>query len=95
MPKPHDLGGKPHFDPIVLKTTLPVDWELTIDGISSLLRKKGFYLTDELRRYIEKIDPEQYLNMTYYGRWCTAITNILIEKQLIAEDDIQKQLDLL
>lgn len=93
--KVHDLGGSEKEEPIVLQTSEPEDWELIIDAISGLLRKKGYFLTDELRRAIESIDPEQYINMKYYERWSAAIETILIEKHLITEDDIKKQMDLL
>ena len=93
--KVHDLGGSQKEKPIALQTSEPEDWELVIDAISGLLRKKGYFLTDELRRAIEAIDPEQYIKMRYYERWSVAIETILIQKHLITEGDIKKQMDLL
>ena len=93
--KVHDLGGSQKEEQIALQTSEPEDWELVIDAISGLLRKKGYFLTDELSRAIEAIDPEQYIKMRYYERWSVAIETILIQKHLITEGDIKKQMDLL
>ena len=93
--KGHDLGCSQKEEQIALQTSEPEDWELVIDAISGLLRKKGYFLTDELSRAIEAIDPEQYIKMRYYERWSVAIETILIQKHLITEGDIKKQMDLL
>ena len=91
-PKVHDRGGWPTNEPIKMEPAALMDWELTIDGIVSVLRTRGLILTDELRRSIENIEPEIYSTLKYYERWCTAVENLLIEKQLISSQDIENEI---
>ena len=47
--------------------------------------------TDELRRAIESIEPGCYESFSYYERWVTAIEQILIEKQILTREEIDRK----
>ena len=47
---------------------------------------------DERRRGIEELPPEIYFDATYYERWLFGVTNILIEKGMLDEEEISREL---
>jgi hypothetical protein len=83
----HDRGGWP-AGPIDRAEHTLADWELLVDGIRGALGGAKIMRTDELRRGIEGIPPDQYESLSYYERWITAIERILIEKGLLSRDEI-------
>ena len=46
---------------------------------------------DELRRGIEELGPGIYDDLSYYERWITAASNLLIEKGIISVHDLGKK----
>jgi hypothetical protein len=67
----HDLGGSPG-GPIDKGQHAFEDWERLADAINAALGMKGLQTTDELRRAIESLSPEQYRELSYYERWIAA-----------------------
>ena len=89
--KPHDLGG--------LRTS-QVDheepdyeaWEKHIDALLVLLSgKKKLLRVDELRRGIESLGREAYDELSYYERWIASISRILVEKNILAQVEIDQR----
>jgi nitrile hydratase len=52
-----------------------------------VLRARGLYSGDEFRDAVERIPPQQYLELGYYERWLRAIETLLAEKGLVKARD--------
>ncbi|MAH83399.1 MAG: hypothetical protein CBB68_03430 [Rhodospirillaceae bacterium TMED8] len=65
-------------------------WEKRVDSIMRLVSdKKRLILTvDELRRGIEDLGPSVYDELSYYERWISSLTNVLIEKGVVTSDEV-------
>ena len=48
---------------------------------------------DELRRGIESIPEAEYHRLSYYRRWIRSITDILLQKGVIAEAELRAALE--
>ena len=86
----HDRGGWP-AGPIDRTEHKLADWELLTDAIRGALGGVRIMRTDELRRAIESIEPTCYESFSYYERWITAIEQILIEKQILTREEIDRK----
>ena len=61
-------------------------WEKRVDAILRLLagKERRLITLDEHRRAIEDLGPGAYDELSYYERWISAITKLLIEKGVIS-----------
>jgi nitrile hydratase len=84
----HDLGGSPDAGLIDKSQHETEDWERLADAITIVLDKKGLKTTDEHRRAIESLDPEQYRELSYYERWIAATELLLVEKGVLTREEI-------
>ena len=87
--RPHDLGGL--NDGLINQSDHSQEpWEKRVDSIMRLLsdNKRSILSVDELRRGIEDLGPGVYENLTYYERWITSLTNLLIEKGIISIEEL-------
>lgn len=84
----HDLGGSPGAGPIDRSQHETEDWEKLADAVTVVLDKKGIKTTDEHRRAIESLDPEQYKSLSYYERWIAATELLLVEKGVLTHEEI-------
>ena len=86
MSRVHDIGGQSGFGPVPRQDDgLPFehDWEARVYALNGALRARDLYSTDEFRDAIERIPPQEYLELTYYERWLRAIEMVLAEKDLL------------
>jgi hypothetical protein len=83
----HDMGGSPS-GPIDKSQHETEDWERLADAVTIALDKKGIKTTDEHRRAIESIPPEQYKKLGYYERWIAATETLLVEKGILTREEI-------
>lgn len=91
----HDLGGMDGFGEIGVEHNEPVfhsEWEgqafaLNIIAIG-LLQK---YNVDEYRHSLERMNPLDYLNASYYERVLTGVASLMIEKDVISEAELSSQ----
>jgi hypothetical protein len=89
---PHDLGGNMSvYGPIPALETLLV-WEQQCHSLLILLSAKKIFKTDEFRRSIESLTPEQYNEWSYYEKWSAGMTNLLLEKKILTPDELQRAL---
>jgi nitrile hydratase len=87
MHKVHDMGGKREdFGPIDRSGHQVEDWERLADAVNYVLNAKGHKTTDEMRRAIESL--EEYKEMSYYERWAAATELLVVEKGLLAKEEI-------
>jgi hypothetical protein len=88
----HDIGGLPGAGAIDQSQHELSDWEIMADAINQALGAKGIRRTDELRRVREEMDTEAYRDMSYYERWIASTETILIEKQILTREEIDRKL---
>ncbi|MGH3087070.1 MAG: hypothetical protein ACRDSJ_07100 [Rubrobacteraceae bacterium] len=88
MGGPHDLGGK-QGGPIDKSRHEVEDWERLADAITIALDKKGVKTTDQHRRAIESL--ENYADLGYYERWAAATEKLLVEKNILAKEEIDER----
>ncbi|HEY3165716.1 MAG TPA: ScnB-like protein [Candidatus Binatia bacterium] len=88
----HDIGGLPSAGAIDQAEHQLSDWEILADAVNQALGARGIKRTDEMRRAREEMDAETYRHMTYYERWIASIETILIEKEILTKDEIDRRL---
>jgi hypothetical protein len=88
----HDVGGLPGAGVIDQSEHVLSDWEILADAINQALGAKGVKRTDEMRRAREEMDSEAYRNLSYYERWIASMEAILIEKNILTKDEIDRKL---
>jgi nitrile hydratase subunit beta len=88
----HDRGGWPGAGPINKAEHELSMWEKRTDALMNLLRGKRLLRTDELRRAIESLAPDEYERLSYYERWIVAIKSLLIEKGLLTAEEIDRKI---
>lgn len=88
MPAVHDRGGWPDDTPIDRSEHEYSDWERRVDAVHQVLGAQGVRTTDEMRRAIESLPPEQYESLSYYEKWTAALEILLIEKAILTAAEI-------
>ena len=91
--KPHDLGGL-EDGPVDRTEHSHEPWEKRVDSIMRLVsdKKRQILTVDELRRGIEDLGPGAYDELSYYERWISSLTNVLIEKGIITIDELGRKM---
>jgi nitrile hydratase len=79
------------YGPVPALETLLV-WEQQCHSLLILLSAKKIFITDEFRRSIESLTPEQYNEWSYYEKWSAGMTNLLLEKKILTPDELEKAL---
>src|SRR3954462_8636914 len=89
----HDIGGLP-AGPIEIAQNERTFFEQRIDAMMRLLAhpQHGYYTVDAMRRAIESLPRDQYFELGYYERWVRAIRQLVVEKGLLSEDEINRKL---
>ena len=88
MPAIHDRGGLPTDELIDRASREWADWEHVANALVGVLRRRGLLNVDELRRGIEAMAPEEYESCSYYERWSASIETLLVEKGVLAAEEI-------
>jgi len=92
MNGPHDLGGAQGFGPVVPEENEPVfhaDWEKRVLAITLAMGATGTWNLDQSRQSRESLPPAQYLASSYYEIWFQALENMLRERGLVDETEIE------
>ncbi len=89
----HDMGGL-DAGPIDASEHDYAIWEKRVDAIVKVLSTPDRKLlsTDELRRGIEELGPGVYDELSYYERWISSATNLLLEKGVITVDELGRKM---
>ena len=92
MPKVHDRGGWPNDDAIDPDEHEMEEWERQVDALNGVLGDKGLKNTDQLRRAIESLGPEQYLTLSYYERFTAAYEALLVERGVMTTEEVDRKM---
>lgn len=84
----HDRGGLPSAEPIDRSTHELADWEHLTNALVGVLRHRGLFTVDELRRGIESLPPERYESYSYYERWASSLETVLVEKGVLTSEEV-------
>lgn len=77
--------------PVVREDNEPVfhaEWESRVFANTLAMLAAGYFSTDEIRRAIELIPPEDYLHFSYYERWLAGLTMLMLEKDVLTQDEL-------
>jgi nitrile hydratase len=95
----HDIGGdESAYGPILgggeINSNMPdnkdlLAWEQQCHSLFAVLASKKVVGTDELRRAIESLTPDQYERYSYYEKWTAAMVSLLLEHGTITHDELQ------
>jgi hypothetical protein len=89
----HDLGGL-EAGPIDRSEHQNDFWEQRVDALMRALGTLNppVVRTDELRRAIEGMGAKAYDELSYYEKWITAVTEVLLEKGVIGVDELSTKI---
>jgi len=89
----HDMGGRPAGAVTGDEHRLE-PWELTVEAMMWLLAlpDRQVITIDQGRRAIEELGPHVYDELTYYERWITALTEVLLETGTVTVSELGMQL---
>jgi hypothetical protein len=92
---PHDLGGVTKFmcEPVEVEPHGLTDFDREVDALRQVLAAKKMGSVDELRRGIEAIPEADYHRLAYYQRWMRSMTDNLLRRGVITEDELRAALE--
>jgi nitrile hydratase subunit beta len=88
----HDMGGMHGLGPVQYERNEPVfhaPWEGRTFAIVLAAAAWRKWSLDALRYQIELIPAAEYLRMTYYEKWLTAVTERLVQSGLITRAEME------
>ena len=90
--RPHDLGGQ-SAGPISRAEHEPEPWQNLVTAMMYLLRDQCHLVrTDEMRRMIEDMPPDDYRRLEYFEKWAVGVSGLVVEKGLMTHDEIECRL---
>lgn len=92
MARINDVGGVEGFALPVQEADEPPfhsDWEAHVFAMNGALLRAGVYNLDEFRDAVERMQPEHYLASSYYEKWFTAMSTLLVEKGVLTAAEVQ------
>jgi nitrile hydratase subunit beta len=88
----HDVGGMGGFGPVVVEKNEPVfhyPWEGKVFAMNIAMGGWRKWNLDQTRSSGEKFSPRQYLAMSYYERWVTALADRGIRAGLFTAEEVK------
>lgn len=94
MRRHHDMGGL-DAGPVEQTAHDYLPWEKKVDALVRLAggAERKMIAISELRRSIEDLGPGAYDEMSYYERWISGFTNLMIEKGFITVDELGRKME--
>jgi len=91
MSRVNDVGGMQGFGTVDQESDEPPfhsDWEAHVFAMNRALIGNGVYNLDEFRDAVERMDPQHYLESSYYEKWLHAISTLLVEKGVLSAAEL-------
>ena len=88
----HDMGGMHGFGPVEPEANEPVfhhRWEARTHAITKALGSWGKWNIDYVRHQRELIPPAEYLRMSYYEKWFTALAGQIVKVGLVTREELE------
>ena len=88
----HDMGGVAWLGPVVPEPNEPMfhtEWERRAFAITLAMAMPGGWNIDMSRFARENRPPEDYLGKSYYQIWLAGLERLMLERDLIAPDEIE------
>jgi nitrile hydratase beta subunit len=88
----HDMGGMHGLGPIQYERNEPVfhaPWQGRAFALNLAAAAWRKWSLDAFRHQIELIPPADYLRMSYYEKWLTAVTERLVESGLVTRAEVE------
>lgn len=90
--RPHDLGGQP-AGPVARAEHEAEPWQNLVTAMMYLLRDQCHLVrTDEMRRAIEDMPPDDYRRLEYFEKWAVGISTLVVEKVLMSHEELERRL---
>jgi nitrile hydratase len=92
MNSTHDMGGMHGLGPIAPEADEPVfhhPWEARVLALSLAIGAWGKWNIDASRHQRERIPGADYLRMSYYERWLTGLTQMMINTGLVTAPEVE------
>jgi len=89
----HDMGGMQDMGPVRVEKDEPVfhaDWERRVFAMNEAV--DGDWPSGAGRYQKELIPPDQYLRMSYYERWLTGLSELLVKSGMVTRSEGRKVL---
>ncbi|MEP7365033.1 MAG: nitrile hydratase subunit beta [Acidobacteriota bacterium] len=89
----HDMGGMQDMGPIHYEKNEPVfhaPWEGRVYALNRALGAWHKWNLDAWRHDIEVLPPADYLRMTYYEKWFTAMEHRVVKYGLVTKDELDR-----
>lgn len=91
----HDLGGRSGFGPVVVEADEPVfhePWERTARAlVYAAIMTTDNPNTSLFRWSIERMEPEHYLESSYYEHWLTSAATMAVESGAVTLDELEER----
>jgi len=90
----HDLGGMQGFGPVEVEVDEPVfhePWERRALRVTFGAFITGVSNGGQSRHAIERMDPAQYLESSYYEHWITGLATRMVEAGLLTADELEER----
>jgi hypothetical protein len=89
----HDMGGRP-AGPVEASEHVLEPWEQTVEAMMWLLAlpDRKVITIDQVRRAIEDMGPDVYDTLTYYERWISGLTQVLLETGTVTVSELGAEL---
>ena len=87
----HDMGGVAWSDPVAPEPDEPVfhaEWEKRAFALTLAMAMPGGWNIDMSRFAREDRPPADYLGMSYYQIWLAGLERLMLERGLVAADEI-------
>ncbi|MDP6427449.1 MAG: nitrile hydratase subunit beta [Rhodospirillales bacterium] len=91
----HDMGGMHGLGPIIRDENEPAfheEWERRMLGIVRAMNVSQLMTLDEFRHAVERMDPVDYLQASYYEHWLDGAERLFVEKGLFTRDEFEARL---
>lgn len=88
----HDMGGLQNFGPVVPEADEPWfhhEWERRTLALTLAMGAAKLWSLDQSRFARESLPPAKYLASSYYEIWFEALTKLLVERGLVAPDEVK------
>jgi nitrile hydratase len=105
MSRLHDMGGRFGDGPVPLprnknnqvennEPTFKYEWHAKAWAVTLAAGALGEWNLDVSRHYRECLPPKDYMNYSYYEKWLAALTNLLVDKDIISIDELKEYIRL-